>query len=175
MSIKPKFAQSIIDGSKLYEYRKCIPKHTDIDKVYIYVSKPFKAIIGEFSFTKVLCGTPQKIWSQTKDKGGISEEEFFNYFKGRDKAYAIKIGKVIKYFVSVNPNRIIKGFKAPQNFIYIDDNEELKWMSKRSKAIDKVNRKFLKELQELKKGNVGLVRLIMEKMERDTLGYYKIK
>ena len=42
ISIKPKYANAILDGSKLYEYRKRLPKNTDIKKVYIYASKVFR-------------------------------------------------------------------------------------------------------------------------------------
>ena len=120
LSIKPKYANAIIDGSKLYEYRKVLPKNTDIQKVYIYASKPIMAIIGEFTIGSIISDTPQKVWELTKKEGGITKKQFFDYFKGRDTAHAIKIDKVLKYFMPINPQMVIKRFTAPQNYRYLD-------------------------------------------------------
>lgn len=54
LSLKPQFAQKILDGSKLYEYRKKIPMRNDIDRVYIYASKPIQAIVGYFNDLSVI-------------------------------------------------------------------------------------------------------------------------
>lgn len=56
LSLKPQFAQKILDGSKLYEYRKKIPISNDIDKVYIYASKPICKIVGYFIIDNVIEG-----------------------------------------------------------------------------------------------------------------------
>ena len=61
MSIHPKYAQAIIDGKKLYEYRKLLPKRTDIIKVYIYASKPTKAIIAYFTIKRIISDFVQKL------------------------------------------------------------------------------------------------------------------
>ena len=51
MSIKTKYADKILDGSKKWEFRKSIPKlkHFDTLDVVIYSSQEYKAIVGEFS------------------------------------------------------------------------------------------------------------------------------
>ena len=120
MSIKPKYAQAILDGSKLYEYRKRLPKNTDIDKVYIYASKPIMAIIGEFTIGSIISDTPQKVWELTKNEGGITRSQFFSYFNGRDTAHAIKIKGVKQFPTPIDPKQVIKDFTAPQNYRYLD-------------------------------------------------------
>ena len=126
LSIKPKFAQSILDGSKRYEYRKSIPQRCDIQKVYIYATKPIQAIIGEFTLDGIIADAPQKVWAATARQGGITEAFFNSYFKGKDKAYALKIGKVIKYSEPIDPKKIITDFTPPQNFMYTNKNMDLK-------------------------------------------------
>ncbi len=120
LSIKPKYANAIIDGSKLYEYRKVLPKNTDIDKVYIYASKPIMAIIGEFTIGSVISDTPQKVWELTCEHGGIIKKQFNGYFKGHSVAHAIKISEVVKLDKPIDPKQAIKGFTAPQNYRYLD-------------------------------------------------------
>ena len=126
ISIKPQFAQSILEGSKRYEYRKSIPQRHDIQRVYIYVSKPICRIVGEFTLDGIICNTPQKIWDITARQGGITERFFYDYFKGKDKAYALKVEKVIKYENPIDPKEVFTDFTAPQNFMYTKENMDLK-------------------------------------------------
>ena len=119
LSIKPQYAQMILDGSKRYEYRKSIPQRHDIQKVYIYATKPIQAIIGEFTLDGIIADSPQKVWAATARQGGITEAFFFDYFKSRNKAYALKVGKVIKYSEPLDPKKIITDFTPPQNFMYL--------------------------------------------------------
>ena len=54
LSIRPTFCQSIFEGKKVYEYRKRVFKRTDVDKVYIYASKPICKIVGYFTITDMI-------------------------------------------------------------------------------------------------------------------------
>lgn len=126
LSIRPKFAQKILDGSKRYEYRKSIPQRYDIQRVYIYATKPIQAIVGYFTLDGIICDTPQMVWAATARHGGITKTFFYDYFKGKDKAYALKVEKVIKYDNPIDPRKVITDFVAPQNFMYTDKNMSLK-------------------------------------------------
>lgn len=120
LSIRPQFAQMILDGSKRYEYRKRVFKRTDIDRVYIYASKPICRIVGYFTIDHVIEDSPSHMWQMTYRGGGISKEYFDAYFKGNHKAHAIKIGVAVKLDTPVDPKEVIKDFHAPQNFMYVD-------------------------------------------------------
>lgn len=117
MSIKPKFVKKILDGTKTFELRKKIFKKK-IEKVIIYESFPIKKVIGEFIIDKIISDTPQNIYLNYKEHLGITENEYFEYFKNSDIAYAIKIKKIIKYDkeLSLEDFNIIK---APQSYQYI--------------------------------------------------------
>ena len=119
MSIHPKYAQAIIDGKKLYEYRKLLPKRTDIIKVYIYASKPTKAIIAYFTIKRIISDTPSMIWNMTHGQGGISKKQFLDYFKGHAVAHAIEIDEVVKLDTPIEPKEAIEDFTAPQNYCYL--------------------------------------------------------
>ena len=47
LSIKPKYANLIIEGVKKYEFRRQIFRK-EIEKAYIYCTQPVKKIIGYF-------------------------------------------------------------------------------------------------------------------------------
>lgn len=121
ISIKPEFVEKIFSGEKQFEYRKSIFKRQNIDTIIIYETKPIGKIVGEIQFNEILVDTPQNIWNKTKEKSGISEKFFFEYFQNRNLAYAIKINKTIKYGKAINPKEEGLIFTAPQSFRYIKD------------------------------------------------------
>ena len=120
LSIRPTFCQSIFEGKKVYEYRKRVFKHIDIDKVYIYATKPICRIVGYFTIDEVIEDKKSYMWEKTHKDGGISKEFFDAYFKNCDIAHAIKIGEVVKLDNPIDPKEVIKNFTAPQNYRYVD-------------------------------------------------------
>ena len=120
LSIRPTFCKMILSGQKVYEYRKRIFTRSDVDKVYVYATKPICKIVGFFTIDEVIEDTKTNIWAKTHIGGGISKEYFDAYFLNSDTAYAIKIGQVVKLDTPIVPKEVIKDFHAPQNFMYAD-------------------------------------------------------
>ncbi len=60
LSVKPKYAEKIVEGTKKYEFRRSIFKRNDIEKVYIYSSSPVSKIIASFQIEKILKDSPEK-------------------------------------------------------------------------------------------------------------------
>jgi len=119
ISIKPAYADMILDGRKKYEFRKCSFAKR-VDKVFIYSTKPVKEITGYFTFDEVLRGKKSEIWDLCSEFGGMSECDFFEYFDGKSVAYAMKIEKVYRLENPINPYCSIKEFKAPRSFVYLN-------------------------------------------------------
>lgn len=119
LSVKPEYAEKILEGKKKYEFRRSIFKRNDIDKVYIYSTSPISKIIASFEIEKILKDSPEMIWKQCQKYGGISKKDFFAYFNNSDSAYAIKIGDVDSFTEPIDPYHIIQNFKPPQSFYYL--------------------------------------------------------
>lgn len=118
MSIKPKFVERIFAGTKTFELRKKLFKKT-VDTIIIYSSFPEKKVVGEIIIDRIISSTPNHLWESHKNNLGISEKEYFKYYKNSKVAYAIKIKKVIKYKKELE----LKDFgieKAPQSYQYIN-------------------------------------------------------
>lgn len=120
LSIRPTFCKMILSGQKVYEYRKRIFTRSDVDKVYVYATKPICKIVGFFTIDEVIEDAKTNIWAETHIGSGISKEYFDAYFKNCDMAHAIKIGEVVKIDNPIDPKEVIKDFHAPQNFMYVD-------------------------------------------------------
>ncbi len=119
LSVKPKYANEIISGRKKYEFRKSIFKRENIEKIYIYSSSPVKKIIAIVDIDGILSDSPQELWEQCHEDAGISEREFFSYFKNSDTGYAIKISNVQEFPIPIDPYHLDEDFRPPQSFCYL--------------------------------------------------------
>ncbi len=119
LSIKPKYANAILAGEKLVEFRKLTFKK-EIERVYIYSSAPEQRIIGYFTIDDIVSDTPKKLWRQFSDVGSISEEDFFEYFANKEIGYSIKIKEVKRFSKSKNPKDIFENFVPPQSYMYCE-------------------------------------------------------
>ncbi|MDD2666585.1 MAG: hypothetical protein PHD13_05310 [Methanocellales archaeon] len=120
LSIKPKYANAILSGEKEYEFRKVIFKDRNVERVYIYSSSPVKRIVGVFIVGDIIEGHPERIWERCQKKSGINKEDFFNYFNGSEKGYAIKIDDLETIEDPIDPRSLSSDFVPPQSFCYFD-------------------------------------------------------
>lgn len=123
LSVKPKYITAMIQGNKKYEFRKSIWRaNRKVNKVYIYSSAPIQKIIGIFTIKDIIEDNPSNLWIKFGEFSGIREDEFFNYFKGSKKAFAIEIETIEIFEKPIDPFREFSDFKPPQSFYYVDEN-----------------------------------------------------
>lgn len=89
MSIRPKYAAQIFDGTKTVELRRVRPRLTAGDLVLVYASSPVKALLGAFEVSRVISAPPSKLWNQVGTKTGTTRQEFDDYFDEADLGYGI--------------------------------------------------------------------------------------
>jgi type I restriction enzyme S subunit len=119
LSIKPKYAESILNGFKRYEFRKAIFKNTEIEKVYIYSTAPVKKVVGAFKIKDIIVDHPNQLWNQCKELSGLNTLEFFTYFNGNKKGFAIEIEYTERFKEPIDPTKVFPNFVPPQSFCYI--------------------------------------------------------
>lgn len=121
ISIKPEFVKKIFNGEKKFEYRKAVFRNSNMDSVVIYATKPFSKVVGEFKLKRILCDNPEKIWENTQEFSGISKEFFDQYFRNKEKAYALEITEVIQYKRPLSLKEFDQKIKTPpQSFQYLN-------------------------------------------------------
>lgn len=102
LSIKPEYAEKILNGTKRFEYRKAVPRNESVRTVVIYATMPVGKVVGEFEVGGVLCEKPKDLWKRTKEASGITREFFDSYFDGREQAMAIAVKKPKRYATPKN-------------------------------------------------------------------------
>lgn len=120
LSIKPEYAEKILDGDKHYEFRKAIPRAPGVTTVVIYATMPVGKVIGEFDIDQFLSETPSDLWSITSEFSGITKRFFNEYFQGRDTAHAIKVKEARRYDQPLDLSSVLRSGVAPQSFCYLN-------------------------------------------------------
>jgi type I restriction enzyme S subunit len=125
LSIKPKYANKIIEGEKTYEFRKIRLDKQKIGYVYIYSTSPVKKIVARIAIGEIIEDSPERLWRRCKKHSGVTKEEFFSYYAEKDVAFAIPIKKVEPLETPIDPYAKIANFTPPQSYYYLKDNSLL--------------------------------------------------
>lgn len=120
LSIKPEYAEMILSGEKLYEYRK-VRFRQDVSTVILYATLPVGKLVGEFQLDDIIEETPVEVWERTKKHAGITRDFFKKYFSGRKVAVAFKVGAVTRYPQGLAASELGCKVTPPQSFCYLPD------------------------------------------------------
>ena len=125
-SLKPHYADLVFEGLKKAELRRRIASGIEGRDVFIYVSSPVKQLRGGFRVGQVWQGSPEEVWNKVSELTDGTKQDFDEYYKGREIAYALQITDVWEYENPVDLNRLRKrfpNFVAPQSWRYVKPEE----------------------------------------------------
>ncbi len=123
LSIKPEYADKILEGTKRFEFRKANFAVSGVKSVLIYATKPVGMVVGEFEIDQVHVGVPKAIWVKTRQFAGINKSFFDEYYRDRSYAVAIGVGKVNKFEEPLALSDFGEDLTAPQSFRYLPGEE----------------------------------------------------
>lgn len=119
LSIKPEYAEKILNGTKRFEYRKALPRHESVRTVVIYATMPVGKVVGEFEVGSFISDKPVNLWNRTKAASGISRKFFDDYFFGREIAMAIVVERPRRYAKAKSLREVSGSSTPPQSFQYL--------------------------------------------------------
>jgi predicted transcriptional regulator len=130
ISVKPEFAEKIVNHEKTIELRTLKPNVTIGDYIIIYASSPQKSVVAFSIIKNIIETTPKRMWDKFSKNLGIDKQRFDNYFEGKLNAIGIEFGKINK----INPihlndlRNIDPQFHPPQIYKYISSVNNYKAM-----------------------------------------------
>lgn len=123
LSIKPKYVDLILAGTKTVEFRRAWAAEK-VDTIALYASAPIQKIVGVVQVSDVVSAKPSQLWDYCKKRGGgLTRSELFAYMDGKVKGFAILISNVKQFDQGVAPSRVITDFSPPQSFRYMTATE----------------------------------------------------
>ena len=120
MSIRPRFAQAILEGKKTVELRR-VPLKRPVTHVVIYETGITGAIVGLFEVRRIVEQSPRQTWRTYNGTSGLTKKEFDAYFIGKQCAVAIEVGHTCRFPEPV-PLAEIAVTRPPQSFMYLSSS-----------------------------------------------------
>lgn len=119
LSIKPKYADLILAGSKRVELRRSWPSN-DIGVMVLYSSSPVQRLVGIAYVDRVNEADVDGLWKLARDYGGgVTHEELVEYFEGKKTAYGIMIKDTKTAQCAADPKKLFPDFSPPQSYLYL--------------------------------------------------------
>jgi predicted transcriptional regulator len=119
ISLKPRFAEAILEGTKRFEFRRVPFRRPGVDRAILYASSPVQRVVGEFSIGKILSEDPETLWLRTCAHAGIDKRFFDLYFTGVNLAFAISVRNPLRYAQHMDLKDALGLARPPQSFCYI--------------------------------------------------------
>ncbi|MGH7945971.1 MAG: ASCH domain-containing protein [Opitutaceae bacterium] len=119
LSILPRYADLILAGTKRVELRRSWPSN-DIGVMVLYSSSPVRRLVGVAYVDRVNETDVAGLWRLACDYGGgLTHEEFVEYFEGKKTAFGIMIKSTRTAQCAIDPKDLFPDFAPPQSFQYL--------------------------------------------------------
>jgi len=120
LSLRPRFADAIFDGTKTVELRRVRPRVKAGDLVVVYVTSPRCQIEGAFRVERVLEAAPTSLWRAVTGRCGVTSDEFLDYFDGKARGFGIVVRERWKLAAPIKLGRMrTKKLRPPQGYQYL--------------------------------------------------------
>jgi predicted transcriptional regulator len=117
ISIHPRFATAILDGTKQVEFRKVGFKR-QVTHVLLYATAPIQQIVGYVEVLGIDERSPVALWRRYHLVAGIERGAFFDYYKGKDIGFAVKVCRPKRLSRPFALGELHRGCTPPQSFLY---------------------------------------------------------
>lgn len=122
ISLEERHAENILAGTKHVELRRRAMNVRAGTVVWIYVKLPVGCVVGSVKVSAAHSLAPAALWRRFAKVCGITRNEFFEYFEGRPKGFALGLHDPQRLAGSVSLTELREasaGFQPPQFFIRI--------------------------------------------------------
>ncbi|HEX6354758.1 ASCH domain-containing protein [Actinophytocola sp.] len=125
LSLRPRFANAILDGTKTVELRRTRLSAPNGTLLILYASTPVMAVIGTAILTDRDTDTPSRIWRRHRLSLSLTKAEYDAYLAGASTATAVTVASPQRlsepYTLSALRTRAT--FRPPQSFRYLSDQD----------------------------------------------------
>lgn len=126
LSVKPRFAEAILAGSKTVELRRRgIGTHPEA-AVVLYATAPTMAVVGTARVGEVISLSPREAWRTYKHALGINRDEFNAYLAGAASAVLLRLTRpqTLDQPITLQELRsAVSAFHPPQSYRYVSPRD----------------------------------------------------
>ena len=124
LSIREASAEALLEGSKPHEFRKRFDNYKNYARVFLYVTRPVKKIVGQVIFDAPIHAEVNELYKLLEHNKFDDELSLSKYFSRYAKAYALPVIEAKRFNDPINlkylKNRF-PSFNPPMSYSKIDD------------------------------------------------------
>jgi predicted transcriptional regulator len=126
LSIRPRFAEMLIAGTKTVELRRIRPGIETGSLVVLYASSPVCELVATARVGAIHTAGTRAVWAEFGHEVGIRRAEYDEYFLGAPQAVAIRLTNVERLQASHHLSELrarVEAFRPPQSFRYLSPRQ----------------------------------------------------
>jgi predicted transcriptional regulator len=126
LSVRPRFAAGLLDGSKTVEVRRRQAHIADGAICLVYASSPVSALVGAIRIHTTDTDRPDSLWSRWGDRTALKRAEYDAYLVGSERPCAIIVSAAVSFPQPVSLpelRRRRRAFVTPQSYRFLDPDE----------------------------------------------------
>ncbi|WP_234379936.1 ASCH domain-containing protein [Streptomyces caniscabiei] len=125
LSVHPRFATAILDGSKTVEVRRQRVAAPPGTPVLLYATAPTMALVGMARIAAVHVASPKDVWSAHRTQTGITRREYDAYMSGATQASGLTLEAPVSFEqpVPLSALRAAGTFHPPQSYRYMKSDD----------------------------------------------------
>jgi predicted transcriptional regulator len=120
LSIHPRYAEAILDGEKLVEFRRSRFAE-DVSVVVVYATQPVGRVIGWFEVEDIVEGSPRGLWRRFSSCAGIERAAYLAYFDTAERAFGIRVRRAVRLKRPRLLTELLPNPRPPQSFQYLPE------------------------------------------------------
>ncbi len=126
LSVRPRFAEALLDGTKSVEIRRRRARIADGSLCLLYASSPVRALVGAIRVRRTDIDRPAALWRRWGDEVGLTRHEFDAYVHGSMLPCAIVVDasfRLPRPIALAELRRRQHDFIAPQSYRFLRAGE----------------------------------------------------
>lgn len=123
ISLEERFAEGILNGTKLVELRRRPMRLSVGTTIWMYVKLPIGKVAGSAVVGSMHSLAPTTLWRRYGHVSGLSKAEFLQYFEGNKQGFVLVLEKPKRLTCPVPLARLRQlnvAFQPPQFFQHLD-------------------------------------------------------
>jgi predicted transcriptional regulator len=126
LSVRPRFATGLLDGSKTVEVRRRQAHIADGAICLVYASAPVSALVGAIRIDTTDTDELDSLWSRWGDRTALERAEYDAYLAGSARPCAIIVSAAVAFPQPVSLPELRRrrhSFVTPQSYRFLDPDE----------------------------------------------------
>lgn len=139
LSVRPRFATALLDGSKTVEIRRRRAHLAPGALCLVYATSPDCALVGAVRVERIDTDSPEMLWERWGEKAAVDRTEFDEYLLGCQQASAIVMSSAFRFVEPIllpELRRRRHAFVTPQSYRFLPADEYASLLNGEAHALD---------------------------------------